>query len=94
MLNDFKPINTSMSILVKYADDLTSSSQVRGNNDCSLQEVESIKKWARDNLMTKILLRELSLFNGGKENDPPLPYKKARPSLRYHVKYHDHRICL
>ena len=49
MLNDIQAVHSDISILVKFADDLTLSVLVKGTQDQTPGEVENILSWAQNN---------------------------------------------
>ena len=52
MVNDIKPMDAQNNLLVKFADDITTSAPVKSRSDCAEAEVESIQNWSEANQMT------------------------------------------
>ena len=52
MVNDIKPIDTQNNLLVKFADDITTSAPVKSGSDSAKAETESIQNWSEANQMT------------------------------------------
>ncbi len=50
MVNDIKPMDAQNNLLVKFADDITTSAPVKLGSDSA--EVESIQNWSEANQMT------------------------------------------
>ena len=49
MLNDIQAVHSDISILVKFADDLTLDVLVKGTQDQTPREMENILNWAQNN---------------------------------------------
>ena len=71
-LNDIQAVDSDSSTLAKFADDLTLSVLVKGNQDQAPQEVQDIFSWAQENLMTINLTRTKEMVVKGKA-ERPLP---------------------
>ena len=52
MVNDIKPMDAQNNLLVKFADDITTSAPVKSRSDSAEAEVESIQNWSEANQMT------------------------------------------
>ena len=74
MLDDVRSINVTKSTLVTFADDLTESIMVKGRHPLCPhpQEVESVRSWAEDNLVTINLTKTKEMVVRGK-TEKPLP---------------------
>ena len=76
MINDIRSRNNSRTLLVKYADDITLSTYRATNYVCAPEEVDSIKKWATENIMFINLTKTKELVIRGRSTAPiptPLP---------------------
>ena len=76
MINDIRSRNNSRTLLVKYADDITLSTYRATNYVCAPEEVDSIKKWATENIMFINLTKTKELVIRGRSKAPiptPLP---------------------
>ena len=51
MVNDISSVDSSKSVVIKYADDITLNVTVVNNNDASILEVKNIQQWAKNNSM-------------------------------------------
>ena len=72
MVNDIKPVSPQ-TLLIKYADDITASvPATTGPNltDSSYYEVENIKRWADQNLMTLNMKTTFEMVVKGKTTRP------------------------
>ena len=49
MLNDIQAVHSDISILVKFADDLSLGVLVKGTQDQTPREMENILNWAQNN---------------------------------------------
>lgn len=49
MVNDKSSVDSGISLVIKYADDVTLRVPVAKNNDASTSEVENIQQWAKNN---------------------------------------------
>ena len=52
MVNDIKPMDAQNNLLVKFADDITTSAPVKSGLDSAEAETESIQNWSEANQMT------------------------------------------
>ena len=51
VVNDISSVDSSKSLVIKYADDITLNVPVVNNNDASTLEVKNIQQWAKNNSM-------------------------------------------
>ena len=73
IVNDIRPVPYD-TIMMKYADDITCSLPVGPSCPSAVEEVNNIKGWASQNLMSLYLKKTKELLINGKTNkEPPIP---------------------
>ncbi len=73
MVNDIKPMDAQNNLLVKFADDITTSAPVKSGSDSAEAEVESIQNWSEANQMTLNLSKTWEMVVHGRSHVKPLP---------------------
>ncbi len=74
MVNDIKPMDAQNNLLVKFADDITTSAPVKSGSDSAEAEVESIQNWSEANQMTLNLSKTWEMVvHGGSMKPLPAP---------------------
>ncbi|CAB4021796.1 Hypothetical predicted protein, partial [Paramuricea clavata] len=74
MVNDIKPMDAQNNLLVKFADDITTSAPVKSGWDSAEAEVESIQNWSEATQITLNLSKTWEMVvHGGSMKPLPAP---------------------